>query len=170
MKFLFFTLMIFCLTAYSKIYSQSNFPKRELRGVWIATVKNIDWPYSNTESTQKQKNELIVMFDKLKDAGINAVYFQVRTECDALYKSDLEPWSFWISGKQGKAPEPYYDPLEFAIEEAHKRGIEFHAWFNPYRAVRKVGDYELSPNHISLTHPDWILDFSDNKMLNPGTA
>ncbi len=168
MKFLFFTLMIFCLTAYSEIYSQSNFPKRELRGVWIATVKNIDWPYSNTESTQKQKNELIVMLNKLKDAGINAVYFQVRTECDALYKSDLEPWSFWISGKQGKAPEPYYDPLEFAIEEAHKRGIEFHAWFNPYRAVRKVGDYELSPNHISLTHPDWILDFNDNKMLNPG--
>ncbi len=168
MKLLSFTILICSFIALSENYSQTIFPKRELRGVWIATVKNIDWPDSNLESTSKQKIELIKMLNKLKDAGINAVYFQVRTECDAFYKSNFEPWSYWLTGKQGTAPNPYYDPLEFAIEESHKRGIEFHAWFNPYRAVRKVGDYELSANHISITHPDWILDFKDYKMLNPG--
>ncbi len=148
--------------------SQSNFPKRELRGAWIATVKNIDWPSSNTETTDEQKEELIELLNKLKSTGINAVYFQVRTECDALYSSNFEPWSYWLTGQQGKEPEPFYDPLTFAIEEAHKRGIEFHAWFNPYRAIRKVGDYEISPDHISQKHPDWILNFKDNEILNPG--
>ncbi len=151
-----------------EIHSQSSYPKRELRGAWIATVKNIDWPTSNLESSDDQKKELIDLLDKLKSAGINAVYFQVRTECDALYKSNIEPWSYWITGKQGKAPEPFYDPLAFAIKESHKRGIEFHAWFNPYRAVRQVGDYQISPEHVSKKHPEWILDFKEYEMLNPG--
>ena len=158
-------IIAFLLVAVLK--SQSNSPKRELRGAWIATVKNIDWPSSNIESSDKQKNELIDLLDKLKSAGINAVYFQVRTECDALYKSSYEPWSYWLTGQQGKAPKPFYDPLKFAIEEAHKRGIEFHAWFNPYRAIRQVGDYEISPEHVSKKHPEWILDFKEYKMLNP---
>ena len=102
-----FAIIIFFIT---EIYPQSSYPKRELRGAWIATVKNIDWPSSNLESTEEQKNELIDILDKLKSAGINAIYFQVRTECDALYKSSYEPWSYWLTVKQGKAPDPYYDP------------------------------------------------------------
>ena len=163
--FLNFIVISFLIT---NIYPQTLFPKRELRGAWIATVKNIDWPSSNNETTDQQKNELIDLLDKLKSAGINAVYFQVRTECDALYKSKYEPWSYWLTGQQGKAPKPFYDPLKFAIEEAHKRGIEFHAWFNPYRAIRQVGDYQISSEHVSIKHPEWILDFNEYKMLNPG--
>ncbi|NUN10267.1 MAG: family 10 glycosylhydrolase [Ignavibacteriaceae bacterium] len=142
--------------------------KREMRGVWIATVANIDWPASRNQTTEQKINDLKQELDKLKDAGINAVFFQVRTECDALYESDYEPWSYWLTGKQGEAPSPYFDPLKIVIEEAHKRGMELHAWLNPYRAVKKVGDYPASPDHIAVTFPSWILTFNDYKMLDPG--
>jgi len=148
-------------------YSQYVYPKREMRGAWIATVANIDWPDKNA-SSQQQMASLSRMLDKLKDAGINSVFFQVRTECDALYNSKYEPWSYWLTGTQGKAPSPYYDPLQFAINEAHKRGMELHAWLNPYRAVKTVGDYKISDEHVSIRHPGWILNFKDQKILNPG--
>ncbi|NLT52349.1 MAG: family 10 glycosylhydrolase [Ignavibacteria bacterium] len=150
------------------INAQDNYPKREMRGTWLATVVNIDWPSSSKLSSTDQILELINIFDKLDSAGINTVFFQVRTECDALYNSNYEPWSYWLTGKQGKNPDPYFDPLETAIALAHYRGMELHAWLNPYRAVRKSGEYALSGNHISKTHPDWILSFGDLKMLNPG--
>jgi uncharacterized lipoprotein YddW (UPF0748 family) len=159
---------ILLLTFSLSIKAQSQYPKRELRGAWIATVENIDWPRSNTETSGEQIKELVDIIDSLKLAGINAVYFQVRTECDALYKSSYEPWSYYLTGQQGKVPDPYYDPLAFAISEAHSKGMELHAWFNPYRAVRKVGDYPIADNHVTKTHPDWILDFGTYKMLNPG--
>lgn len=142
--------------------------KREMRGVWIATVANIDWPVSRNHSTEQKINDLKQELDKLKEAGINAVFFQVRTECDALYESEYEPWSYWLTGKQGAAPEPYFDPLKIVIEESHRRGMELHAWLNPYRAVKKVGDYPAAPNHIAVTVPTWILTFNDYKMLDPG--
>jgi uncharacterized lipoprotein YddW (UPF0748 family) len=148
--------------------AQYIYPKRELRGAWIATVKNIDWPKSPFETSGQQISELVAIFDSLKAAGINTVYFQIRTECDALYKSSYEPWSYWLTGKQGKAPKPFYDPLAFAVSEAHLRGMEIQAWFNPYRAVREIGDYQVSDSHISKTHPKWILNFKNYKMLNPG--
>lgn len=150
------------------LFSQQHPPKREFRGVWLATVVNIDWPVSSSVSSGEKILELVKIFDKLDSAGINAVFFQVRTECDALYNSSIEPWSYWLTGEQGSTPNPYFDPLAFAISEAHNRGMELHAWLNPYRAVRKIGDYKISPNHISITHPDWILNFDDYKMLNPG--
>ncbi len=167
MKSFFLTVIISTIILSCKTYPQYVYPKREMRGAWIATVADIDWPNKN-DTPQQQKEALITMLDKLKAAGINTVFFQVRTECDALYESKYEPWSYWLTGEQGKAPNPFYDPLNFAIREAHKRGMELHAWLNPYRAVKTVGDYKISPEHISVTHPQWILDFKTEKILNPG--
>jgi uncharacterized lipoprotein YddW (UPF0748 family) len=163
MKIFFFLLLLSV-----SVFSQKPTPKYEFRGAWIATVANIDWPINKDTSTAVQKRNLINQLRLLADAGINAVFFQVRTECDALYKSNYEPWSYWLTGTQGKAPEPFYDPLQVAIEEAHKHGLELHAWFNPYRAVRDTTAYNLSKNHIAVKHPDWLITSEKFKMLNPG--
>lgn len=148
--------------------AQYVYPKRELRGVWIATVANIDWPSSKNETSRQQIDELKNIFQKLSAAGINTVYFQVRTECDALYNSRYEPWSYWLTGKQGRAPEPFYDPLEIAVEEAHSRGMEIHAWLNPLRVMKSDDNFTPAGNNIMNIHPDWILKFGKFKMLNPG--
>ena len=134
-----FTILILSIFISSTLFSQSIPPKRELRAAWIATVTNLDWPSSPNLTVAQQKQELINLLDELKRDGINTVIFQVRSECDAMYSSAFDPWSYWLTGSQGTAPFPYYDPLEFAIDEAHKRGMELHAWFNPYRAERSVG-------------------------------
>ncbi len=157
-----------CLLIPVLLTAQNENPKYEFRGAWVATVANIDWPTEPGLPVGKQIIELVQMFDSLKAAGINAIFFQVRTECDALYNSKYEPWSYWLTGQQGKAPEPYLDPLDLAISEAHARNIELHAWFNPYRAVKKIGAYELDSSHVSIQHPEWILEFKDYKMLDPG--
>lgn len=169
-------LFITFLILSSTVFSQSVPPKIEMRAAWIATVANLDWPNSPTNSTEQQKQQLINLLDQLKSAGVNTIIFQIRTECDALYSSAHEPWSYYLTGTQGNPPMPYYDPLEFAVEEVHKRGMEIHAWFNPYRADRSVGSYPKSASHITNTHPDWVLRFSlptatppvDLKILNPG--
>lgn len=113
--------------------------KREFRAAWIATVANINWPSSNTLPVSRQKEEALAILDRLKDANFNAVVFQARPSADAFYPSDLEPWSYYLTGTEGKAPSPYYDPLEFWISEAHKRGMELHVWLNPYRAHHTTG-------------------------------
>ena len=105
--------------------------EREFRAVWIASVANINWPSKPGLSVAEQKQEAIDMLDFLQKNNFNAVILQVRPQCDALYESKLEPWSYYLTGTQGKAPEPFYDPLEFWIEEAHKRALELHAWLNP---------------------------------------
>src|SRR5664279_5284276 len=133
MKYFFLVFLIFCS---SYIFSQ---PKYEFRAVWIATVDNIDWPSPGNYNTEQQKAEFIRQLDMHQHNGMNAVIVQIRPACDAFYPSDIEPWSEWLTGKQGKAPVPYYDPLEFMISETHKRGMEFHAWCNPYRAVFQIG-------------------------------
>ena len=157
---------------FPNIYSQSTPPKREFRAAWVATVTNLDWPSSNRLSVDQQKAELISILDRLKALNINVVIFQIRTECDALYNSPYEPWSYWLTGTQGTPPSPLYDPLQFAIEEAHKRGMELHAWFNPYRAVKTLingnPSYTLSPNHVAVKHPDWLLRYSTEWLLDPG--
>lgn len=132
------TLLLLCFSAIHLKAQEANVPKNEFRGVWMATVVNLDWPQSASWSVQMQKNDLVSKLNKLKKAGINAVFFQVRTEGDALYDSDIEPWSKYLTDKEGRAPDPYWDPLEFVIKEAHKRGMELHAWFNPYRAMRTI--------------------------------
>jgi len=143
-------------------------PKREFRGAWIATVVNLDWPSSPSVSPQQQRNELVNLLDALYATGINAVVFQIRPECDAFYNSPYEPWSYWLTGSQGTAPNPFYDPLQFGIEEAHKRGMELHAWFNPYRAERSVGSYPLDPKHVTIQNPSWAIQIGTYKFLNPG--
>ena len=163
-----FTILLITILISSTLFSQSIPPKREMRAAWIATVTNIDWPSSNGSSTAVQKQELINLLDELKRDGINTIIFQVRSECDAMYSSSLDPWSYWLTGSQGTAPYPYYDPLEFAIDEAHKRGMELHAWFNPYRAERSVDNYPNASNHVTVQHPDWIIQISSFKFLDPG--
>ena len=143
-------------------------PKREFRGAWIATVENIDWPKKPGESSELQQRELLSILDLLQHAGINAVFLQVRPAADAFYAKGIEPWSKWLTGKQGKAPEPFYDPLAFAITEAHNRGMELHAWFNPYRATTDAKFGALSPHHITNLQPEWFFQYSGMKLFNPG--
>ncbi|UYZ63429.1 glycoside hydrolase family 10 protein [Hymenobacter weizhouensis] len=147
---------------------QSLPPKRELRGVWIATVENIDWPSSRTLTPEQQRREYRRMLDEHQRSGINAVFVQVRPASDAFYQSSLEPWSKWLTGTQGKAPTPLYDPLPFLIEEAHNRGMEFHAWFNPYRASLDSVTRRLAPSHPFRQHPEWFLRYSGKLLYNPG--
>jgi len=142
------------------------FPKRELRGAWVSTVSNIDWPSSRTLSTSQQQAELIKILDTLSITGINTVYLQVRPESDALYASTIDPWSYWLTNNQGTAPSPLWDPLDFAVSEAHKRGMQLHAWLNPYRA--KQSTPVLAANHVAVLHPDWTFISGTLTMLNPG--
>jgi len=141
-------------------------PKREFRAVWVATVANIDWPSSPGLSSIRQQKEILDILDLHKRNGINAIILQVRPTADALYLSDLEPWSRFLSGTQGTAPDPYYDPLEFWIHEAHRRGMELHAWFNPYRVSIDSSDL-LSENHIGHSHPDWLFSYGEQRYFSP---
>ncbi|MCW8850979.1 MAG: family 10 glycosylhydrolase, partial [Melioribacteraceae bacterium] len=164
-----YTFLLFFLVLFVQFnFSQSITSKREFRGAWVATVINLDWPSSNSLSTESQKLELIELFDKIEKTNLNAVIFQIRTECDAFYNSSYDPWSYWLTGKQGKAPNPFYDPLEFAIELAHERGMELHAWFNPYRVERQADNYETAANHVTNLHPDWVLRIGNIRFLDPG--
>jgi uncharacterized lipoprotein YddW (UPF0748 family) len=143
-------------------------PKREFRGVWIATVENIDWPKSIKLTGDQQKQQLKDILDAHQRTGLNAIMFQVRPAADAFYSKGQEPWSRWLNGKQGQAPAPFYDPLDFAITEAHKRGMELHAWFNPYRATNDGRFYLLSPEHITNKKPEWFFIYGGIKLFNPG--
>lgn len=140
----------------------------EMRAVWIATVKNIDFPSYKFLSVEEQKKEYIEMLDYFSETGINAVMFQVRPAADAFYASEFEPWSEWLTGEQGKAPDPYYDPLKFYIEEAHKRDIEFHAWVNPFRAVATIEFADIAENHITNRKPEWVFTYDIHKYFDPG--
>ena len=140
---------------------------REFRGVWVATVNNMDWPSRQDLSTAEQQRELLAILDRAAGLRMNAVIFQVRPEADALYFSRYEPWSRWLTGEQGKAPSPFWDPLAFAVEEAHKRGLELHAWFNPYR-LAFWKDRPRSARHVSRTRPDLVREFAQFLWLDPG--
>lgn len=143
-------------------------PKRELRGVWIATVANIDWPSRAGLPIAQQKSELINILDNHQRAGINVIYLQIRPSADAFYAKSDEPWSRFLTGKQGQSPNPKYDPLEFAIEEAHQRGMELHPWFNPYRATFDLVQANVSPDHITRKKPEWFFAYGGKKWFNPG--
>ncbi len=143
-------------------------PPSEFRGVWIATVDNIDWPSRKGMPVDSQKAEFIRILDMHQRNGMNAVVMQIRPATDAFYPSPYEPWSEWLTGKQGRPPMPYYDPLEFMISECHKRGMEFHAWCNPYRADFKIGSASIGPAHITRLHPEWFVTYGDKKYFDPG--
>lgn len=144
---------------------------REFRAAWVATVANINWPSKNTLSTEQQKEEAIRILDDLKAANFNAVIFQARPSGDALYNSEHEPWSYFLTGQIGKAPNPYYDPLDFWVKEAHERGMELHVWLNPYRAHHTTGGpitseslvKKMPEQIIKLRNGMYWLDPSDEK-------
>ncbi|HPG08018.1 MAG TPA: family 10 glycosylhydrolase [Saprospiraceae bacterium] len=142
--------------------------KREFRAAWIATVENIDWPSRPGLSTEEQRRELTSLYDQLKGIGLNAVVVQIRPACDAFFPSTIEPWSAFLTGRQGEAPHPFYDPLEFMIQEAHKRSLEFHAWINPFRAANNNQRQSLSADHVARKHPDWVIEYDGKLYLNPG--
>lgn len=140
-------------------------PAREFRGVWLATVYNIDWPSKPGLPAAEQKLQLLAMLDRAAALNFNAVIFQVRPQCDALYASEREPWSAFLSGTMGVSPG--YDPLAFAIAEAHARGLELHAWFNPFRALANAKT-PASANHVSRRHPEWVRSYGAGLYLDPG--
>lgn len=164
----------FCLTVAlvpiaTTILEGSPWPRREFRAAWIATVANIDWPSSRSASTAHQKAELTALLDKLAELHFNAVIFQVRTSGDAFYNSTLEPWSYYLTGHQGHAPSPFYDPLEFLIQEAHRRNVEVHAWFNPYRARSgSTSRSGLAPNHVVHRYPHYVYSYGSDLWMDPG--
>jgi uncharacterized lipoprotein YddW (UPF0748 family) len=142
-------------------------PKRELRGIWVATVSNIDWPSPRNYNAFKQKEEFIDLLNSHQKTGFNAIFVQVRTAADAFYAKGPEPWSTFLSGLQGQAPKPFYDPLEFMIQESHARGIEFHAWLNLNRASISTKSL-LDAKHVVRQHPEWLLTYNGQHTLNFG--
>ena len=139
--------------------------RQEFRAAWVATVHNIDWPSQRGLSATRQKAELISILNKAKSLQMNAIVLQVRPSCDALYESSLEPWSPWLSGVMGRSSG--YDPLAFAVAECHVRGMELHAWFNPFRALASTS-LPASPTHVTKRHPSWVRKFEGNTWLDPG--
>jgi len=143
-------------------------PRREFRGAWVASVANIDWPSKPGLSTPQQQAEMRAILDKAVALNLNTVVLQIRPSADALYLSPLEPWSEYLSGTMGRAPDPFYDPLAFAVTEAHARGLELHAWFNPYRARQSEAHSAPSASHISRTRPAWVKSYGKQLWLDPG--
>ena len=156
-----FFILVISITSFAQ-------PTKEFRAVWIASVDNIDWPSKKGMAVDSQKAEFIRILNLHQQNGMNAVVMQIRPATDAFYPSPYEPWSEWLSGIQGKAPAPYYDPLQFMIEETHKRNMEFHAWCNPYRADFKIGKASIAPSHITRLYPNWFLEYGDKKYFDPG--
>ncbi|MHB1921444.1 MAG: glycoside hydrolase family 10 protein [Chitinophagaceae bacterium] len=164
---LFLLIVFWGITCRLQVQAQTA-PKRELRAAWIATVGNIDWPSRPGLSSSEQQQEFITLLDRLKKDGMNAVVVQVRPAADAFFPSAFEPWSYWLTGKQGLPPDPYYDPLAFMIAQTHLRGMEFHAWINPYRAVLDMRHNQVAFNHITRIHPKWFLPYGHTRYFNPG--
>jgi uncharacterized lipoprotein YddW (UPF0748 family) len=161
-----------CLLIFSGVLVLFQFataqPKYEFRAAWVATVDNIDWPSRGNYDSENQQLEYIELLEMHKRNGMNAVVVQVRPSTDAFYPSPFEPWSEWLTGKQGRPPAPYYDPLQFMIEETHKRGMEFHAWCNPYRAEFNIGQSSISSSHVTRIHPEWFLTYGGKRYFDPG--
>ncbi|MGZ8379310.1 MAG: glycoside hydrolase family 10 protein [Gemmatirosa sp.] len=141
---------------------------REFRGVWVATVANIDWPSRPGLPTAQQQSELLAILDKAKTLNLNAIVLQVRPATDAIYPSALEPWSEYLTGEMGRAPSPGWDPLAFAVKEAHERGLELHAWFNPYRARQTGARSPVAATHVSRTVPHLVRDYGRMQWMDPG--
>ncbi|MGV3539735.1 MAG: family 10 glycosylhydrolase [Rufibacter sp.] len=161
-------LLTFSLFFLIQILALAQAPKRELRGAWIATYANIDWP-NKSQTPAQQQAALQTILDHHKATGINTIYLQVRSQSDALYLSQLEPISADLNGVQGRASTPSWDPLQFAVEEAHKRGMELHAWLNPYRAIANISNLSgFASNHVAKTHPEWLITSGNLRTLDPG--
>jgi uncharacterized lipoprotein YddW (UPF0748 family) len=143
---------------------------REFRAAWVSTVANIDWPSRSNLPVARQQAEALAILDRAKALNLNAIVLQVRPSADAIYPSKLEPWSEFLTGQQGQAPRPLYDPLAFWVEQAHARGLELHAWFNPYRARHATAKGALAPEHIANTHPEAVKKYGRVLWMDPGEA
>ncbi|MCL4115257.1 UNVERIFIED_CONTAM: hypothetical protein GTU68_047950 [Idotea baltica] len=143
-------------------------PEREFRGFWVATVVNIDWPKNGNDAIEKQKQDYLKILDFYKDLNFNAAIVQIRTAGDAFYDSDYAPWSRFLTGKEGNPPNSNESILAWMIDEAHNRGMEFHAWLNPYRATFDLKTDILSPTHDFNIHPEWMLKYGKKYYYNPG--
>ena len=142
--------------------------QREFRGLWVATVENIDWPSQRGLDSARQKQEMLAILDRAAALRFNVVVLQIRACCDAFYDSKIEPWSEYLTGRMGQAPAPAYDPLQFAVAEAHKRGLQLHAWFNPYRARLPNPKTPVATSHVSVKHPEWVRPYGKFLWLDPG--
>jgi len=143
--------------------------EKEFRAAWVATVDNIDWPSKPGLTSAEQQNEMRDLLDRARMMNLNAIILQIRPTADALYASEKEPWSYYLTGENGRAPEPFYDPLEFAIEEAHRRGIELHVWFNPYRALHSTAPDSLSEGHVLNQFPNAVHKYGTQLWMDPGS-
>ena len=165
MKKTIFTLLILIISI-SNTFSQPA--KREMRAVWIASVANIDWPSQRNLTPKAQREEMRKMLDEFSKANINSIVLQIRPTADAFYPSTLEPWSHWLTGKQGVRPNEFYDPLQFVIEEAHKRCIEVHVWLNPYRVTNSDNINILSKDHLYFKNKDLFVKYGGKYYFDPG--
>ena len=157
------TLCLLC----SSVINADTYPKQEFRAVWMCTVWNLDWPTQKGTSSSiqaAQKEEMTKYLDILAKDGFNAVFFQVRSMCDAMYKSSYEPWSSYLTGNRGT--NPGWDPLSFVVSECHKRGMECHAWVNPYRF--STGSNWTTSNDNAMKNNGWLLTYGSTVILNPG--
>lgn len=163
---------LICILTFTGSFTQTeqvvSHHKRQFRGVWMATVRNLDWPSEPGLNPRKLKKEFIRQLDRLQELGMNAIIVQIRPSADAFYASELEPWSEFFTGDQGREPRSSFDPLPFMIEETHKRCMEFHAWFNPYRAGKRDGKNGLSSRHIYFKHPEWFVQYGQDLYFDPG--
>ncbi len=167
-KYLFLLSALICLSSCGLLKSGIPQPRREFRGVWIATVVNIDWPKNGNDAPEKQKSDYLNILDFYQTLNYNAVIVQVRAAGDAFYKSEFAPWSRFLTGEEGRAAPWEEDTLDWMIKEAHERGMEFHAWFNPYRASFDLKTDILSPTHDYYLHPEWMLQYGTKYYYNPG--
>ena len=167
----FIGLVLLCLGARAAAQPAADAPppvQREFRGVWLVTVGNGDWPSRPGLSTWEQQRELLGMLNKAAELHMNAIVFHIRPGADAIYDSPYEPWAIYLTGRQGRAPEPYWDPLKFAVEESHRRGMELHAWFNPYRAHYTKDTATAATNHIVRTNPELVHPYGRVVWMDPG--
>ncbi|TNE54392.1 MAG: glycoside hydrolase family 10 protein [Bacteroidetes bacterium] len=169
-----FPVFILAFLFAGSLSAQQDLPMAEMRGAWVATVGNIDWPSAPGLSSDRQQMEFDSILDVLKAMGMNAVFVQIRPAGDAFYPSAAVPWSKYLTGQQGKAPEPFYDPLAYMIRAAHSRRMEFHAWMNPYRATFDLDTASLAPTHPLRSLPDsrkaeWFFRYGNRYYFNPAS-
>ncbi len=141
---------------------------REFRGVWVSPVEQGEWPSRPGIDAERQKAELSALLDRARDVGLNAVIFHVRTGGDALYPTRRAPWSAYLTGRLGRAPSPGYDPVAFAIDQAHARGLQFHAWFNPFRIAPPMAQARSTAGAVATEHPEWVVRYGDELWIDPG--
>lgn len=161
-------LLLFGLTSCGIFRSNIPQPRNEFRGFWIATVVNIDWPTNGSDPVKKQKADYLKILDFYKDLNFNAAIVQIRAAGDAFYGSEYAPWSRFLTGEEGKAPDTKIDLLKWMIDQTHQRGMEFHAWMNPYRATFDLKTGVLSPTNNLNLHPEWILKYGKKYYYDPG--